>query len=94
MAYKHTNMQIYYTNNKNTGTNLHQMCFLVGPLRSGHSERHEELADVVDDLDPAEDGEAGEESHGATNEAELGLQGYLYVSLYLVIGGRVEVNLD
>ena len=49
------------------------MCFLLCPLRSGGPERHEELADVVDDLDPTEEGEAGEKPHGAADEAELGL---------------------
>ena len=48
---------------------------------------------VVDNLDPTEDGEAGEESHGATDEAELGLQGHLHILLYLVICGRVKVDL-
>ena len=70
------------------------MRFLLGPLRSGRSESHEELADVVDNLNPTEDGEAGEEPHGATDEAELGLQGHLHIPLYLVVGGSVEVDLD
>ena len=39
-----------------------QKCF---NLRN--SERHEELEEVVDDLDPAEDGEPGEKTHGASN---------------------------
>ena len=34
---------------------------------SGNSERHEELEDVVDDLDPAEDGEASEKTHCASD---------------------------
>ena len=58
------------------------------------SEWHEELDDIVDDLDPTEDGEAGEEPHGSTDEAELGLQGHLHIPLYLVVGCRVEVDLD
>ena len=69
-------------------------CFLLRPASPGGSEGHEELDGVVDDLDPTEDGEAGEEPHGATDEAKLGLQGHLHVPLYLVIGGRVEEDLD
>ena len=52
------------------------------------------LDGIEDNLDPTEDGEAGEEPHGATNDTKLGLQGHLHVPLYLVIGGCVEVDLD
>ena len=58
------------------------------------SHGHEEFDGKVDYLDPTEDGEAGEEPHGAANEAELGLQGHLHIPLYLVICGRGEVDLD
>ena len=58
------------------------------------SPRHNEFHCVVDNLNPTEDGEAGEEPHGATDEAELGLQGHLHIPLNLIIGGGVEVNLD
>ena len=34
-----------------------------------------------DDLNPTDDGEASEESHGASNEAQLGLRLGLFVSL-------------
>ena len=63
-------------------------------IRPSDSHGHEELAGKVDDLDPTEDGEAGEEPHGATNEAKLGLQGHLHIPLYHVIGGCVKVDLD
>ena len=46
-----------------------------------------------DDLNPADDGESSEESHGASNEAQLGLQLYLLVSLDVVEGCRVKVDL-
>ena len=46
-----------------------------------------------DDLDAADDGEPGEEPHGAPNEAELGLELDGFVALNLVKGGRVKVNL-
>ena len=59
-----------------------------------YSQRHEELHEVVDDLNPTEDGEAGEEPHGAADEADLSCKGHLDISLYLVIGGCVEVDLD
>ena len=54
---------------------------------------HEEFDGKVDDLNPTEDGKASEESHGAADEAELGLQSHLHILLYLVIGGCVKVNL-
>ena len=54
----------------------------------------EQLDDEVDDLHATEDGEAGEEPHGAANESELRFQGHLYILLYFIIGGRVEVDLD
>ena len=47
-----------------------------------------------DDLDPTDDGEASQESHGASNETKLGLCLDLLVSLDVVEGGRVEVDLN
>ena len=46
-----------------------------------------------DDLNPTDDGEACEESHGASNETQLGLHLDLLVSLDVVKGGRVKVDL-
>ena len=46
------------------------------------------------DLDSTEDGESSEEPHGASDQAELGLQSDLLVLLNLVVGGRVKVDLD
>ena len=46
-----------------------------------------------DDLDAADDGEPGEEPHGASDEAQLGLRLDLLVSLDVVEGGRVKVYL-
>ena len=48
----------------------------------------------VDYLDPTDDRESREKSHGAPNEAELGLKLDPLVSLDLVKGGRVKVDLD
>ena len=48
----------------------------------------------VDYLDPTDDRESREKSHGAPNEAELGLKLDPLVSLDLVEGGRVEEDLD
>ena len=47
-----------------------------------------------DDLDPADDGEPSEEPHGASNETQLGLRLDLLVSLDVVEGCRVKVDLD
>ena len=65
--------------------------FQISPSKSKWDEK---LHCKVDDLDPTEDGEAGEEPHGAANEAKLGLQGHLHIPLYLVVGGSVKVDLD
>ena len=46
-----------------------------------------------DDLHPANDGKASEKSHGASNETQLGLRLDLLVSLDVVKGGRVKVDL-
>ena len=43
----------------------------------------EVLDGVVDDLDPTEDGEACEETHGAANKSQLALHGDLDVPLNL-----------
>ena len=44
-------------------------------------------------FNPTDDGEASEESHGASNETQLGLSLDLLVPLDLVVGGRVKVDL-
>ena len=46
-----------------------------------------------DDLNSTDDGEASEESHGASNETQLGLRLDLLVSFDVVKGGRVKVDL-
>ena len=70
------------------------LSFLQCQIRPSDSQWHEQFYDELDNLDPTENGEAGEEPHGATDEAKLGLQGHLHIPLYLVIGGRVKVDLD
>ena len=49
--------------------------------------------DKEDDLNATDDGESSEESHGASNETQLGLRLDLPVSLDVVKGRRVEVDL-
>ena len=53
-----------------------------------------DLSYEVDNLHSTENGEAAEEPQGATDEADLGLQGHPDVLLYLVVGGRAELDLD
>ena len=53
-----------------------------------------ELDGKVDDLNTTEDRKASEEPHGAADEAELSLQGHLHIPPYLVIGGRVKIDLN
>ena len=55
---------------------------------------HEEFCSKVENLDATENGKAGEEPHGAADEADLSGYSHLDILLYLVIGGRVKVNLD
>ena len=54
----------------------------------------ENLDYKVDNFDSADDWEASEEAHGASDETDLALQLDLLVSLDLVEGGRVKVDLD
>ena len=46
-----------------------------------------------DDLNPTDDGESAQESHGASNETQLSLRLDLLVSFNVVKGCRVKVNL-
>ena len=55
---------------------------------------HEEFCSKVKNLDATEDGESCEEPHGAADEADLSGYSHLDIPLYLVIGGRVKVDLD
>ena len=61
---------------------FHQVVLKLAPGSShntgpGNLEGQEEPDHVVDDLDPTEEGEASEETHRASNEAQLGLGGHL-----------------
>ena len=56
-------------------------CLLL-VIPSLQSQREKELGDEVEDLNAAEDREAREESHCATNEAESSNQGHLCKVLY------------
>ena len=47
-----------------------------------------------DDLDSTDDRKPTEESHGASNETQLGLRLDLFVSLNVVKGRRVKVDLN
>ena len=62
------------------------------PFMDSHG--HDEFYSKVDNLDTTEDGEAGEEPHGAADETDLGGQSHLHIPFNLVIGGRVKVDLD
>ena len=53
----------------------------------------DQLEKKEDDLDTADDGEPGEESHGASDETQLGLNLDLLVSLDVVEGRRVKEDL-
>ena len=47
-----------------------------------------------DDLNTTDDGEPSEEPHGASDETQLGLHLDLLVSLDVVEGRRVKVDVD
>ena len=47
-----------------------------------------------DDLNTTDDGEPSEEPHGASDETQLGLRLDLLVSLDVVEGRRVKVDVD
>ena len=49
---------------------------------------------MIENLDSAEDGKAGEETHGASDKAELSFQCQFDVPLNLVVAGRDKVDLD
>ena len=66
------------------------MLFLMLGIKSQQVNWPEEKED---NLNPTDDGEASEESHGASNETQLGLRLDLLVSLDVVKGGRVKVDL-
>ena len=59
----------------------------------GNSERPDQFDQKEDNLDATDDGESSEEPHGASNETQLGLHLDLLVSLDVVEGRRVEVDL-
>ena len=60
----------------------------------GGCAREYELQEKIDDLRPAEDREAGEESHGAADQTQLCIRLDPLVPLDLVKRGRVEEDLD
>ena len=67
---------------------------LLSSIKPEGHEGHEEFGEEVDNLHATEDGEAGEESHGAADQTQLGVDCHLHVSLYLIECRRVKVDLD
>ena len=55
---------------------------ILGPAQS---QWEEELGKEVEDLDAAEDGEAGEEPHGAADQPKGPNEGHLWLNLLWVI---------
>ena len=49
---------------------------------------------MIENLDSAEDGKPGEETHGASDKAELSFQCQFDIPLNLVVAGRDKVDLD
>ena len=57
-------------------------------------ERGNEFEEKEDNLNATDDGKPTKESHGASNETQLSLCLDLFVSLDVVKGGRVKVDLN
>ena len=55
--------------------------------------RRNDFEQEEDDLNSTDDGEATEKPQGAPNHAQLGVELHLLVSLDVVEGGRVKVDL-
>ena len=58
------------------------------------SKGNEELCKIVYDLHPAEDGEAGEEPHGASDEPQCCLSCHLLILFNLIISFCGQVDLE
>ena len=71
---------------------LQNSFILLFPLDPGWVE--ENLDGKIDHFNSADDREASEETHGASNKADLILKFDLYVSLYFIKAGRVEKDLN
>ena len=59
-----------------------------------HTKREEKVDGKVDDLHGGEEGEAGQEPHRAADETKLGFQCHFLIPVYLVVGRRLEVDLN
>ena len=57
-------------------------------------ERPDDLDKKENELDAADDGEPTQESHGASDQTQLGVELDFFVSFYFVEGCRVEEDLD
>ena len=62
-------------------------------IKYDHSDGLDSLEDKEDDLDATDDGEPSEETHGASDETQLGLCLDLLVPLDLIESCRVKVYL-
>merc|ERR550532_899872 len=63
-------------------------------ISPGNPEGADQPEEKEDDLDATDDGEPSEEPHGASNETQLSLHLDLLVSLDVVEGGCVKVDLN
>ena len=55
---------------------------------------HEKSDEVIENLDSTEDWEAGEQTHRASDQAELSFQRQFDIPLNLVVAGGDKVDLD
>ena len=67
---------------------------MLGELSEAGHCISKEFHKKTENLETADDGKACEEPHRASNQTQLGLELDLLVSLSLVVGGRVKVDLN
>ena len=71
----------------------HFLCWWQN-ITLGNLDGSDQLEKKEDDFDATYDGESSEEAHGASNETQLSLHLDLLVSLNVVEGRRVKVDLN
>ena len=69
-------------------------CALLHSANQSTNEQNNLTTNSSQPASQPEDGEAGEQPHGASNQSKLSLQRQLSISLNLIVAGRHKVDLD
>ena len=91
---RHQNTYVANTSHYRSSLNFFHSSLFCSALNFGCCPSEENLDCKVNDFNSADDGEAGEETHGASDETDLVVQLDLLVPLDLVEGGRVEEEMN